>query len=384
MLYGAYSTKVVVAVERPAPEVPSGRAVMFKVVIEPRWQLQAHDGEPVVQQLIGLLVGIHETGSLAGACARAELSYRYAWGVLRRGQQLLGAPLVESARGSGARLTTLGEKLVWADKRISARLSPLLDSLASEIEVEFERAVDHAEAILRIHASHGFAVETLHRVLTERGIAADLKYRSSREVLASLGRGNCDLAGLHVPIGEFEAKFLRLYAKPLRAGAYKLIDLATRRQGLMIAPGNPKKIRGIADLARRGVRYVNRQSDSGTRELFDLLLAKHRIDGRAIDGYDTGEYTHAAVAAYVASGMADAGLGIETPAQRFGLDFIPLVKERYFFLAHADFAASAASVQVTEILRSAAFRKVVDALPGYDATHCGRMLEIAAAFPALR
>src|ERR1700756_1109335 len=138
---------------------------MFKVSINPRWQLQAPEGEAVAERLIDLLVGIHETGSLAGACARSDLSYRYAWGLLQQGKKIFGSPLVTSARGSGARLTALGEKLVWADKRISARLSPLLDSLSSEIEVEFERAVAHAEAILRIHASHGFAVEALHRFM---------------------------------------------------------------------------------------------------------------------------------------------------------------------------------------------------------------------------
>ena len=128
---------------------------MFKVEIRPTWELQSLDGESVVQRLIDLLVGISEDGSLVKACARAQLSYRYAWGILRSGQKILGAPLVESTRGSGAKLTALGEKLVWANKRIAARLSPLLDTLASEIEVEFERAVAHAESILRIHASHG-------------------------------------------------------------------------------------------------------------------------------------------------------------------------------------------------------------------------------------
>jgi molybdate transport repressor ModE-like protein len=356
---------------------------VFKVSIQPHWQLHAHDGDSVAQRLIDLLVGIHESGSLAGACARSELSYRYAWGVLQRGQKVFGSPLVTSSRGTGARLTALGEKLVWADKRISARLSPMLDSLASEIEVEFERAVAHADSILRIHASHGFAVETLHRFLTRQQIAADLKYRSSREVLASLTRGNCDMAGLHVPIGDFESKFLRLYAAQFRAGPYKLVDLATRRQGLMVAHGNPKKIRGIADLARRGVRFVNREPDSGTRFLFDQMLAKQRIDGRTIDGYETGEFTHAAVAAYVASGMADAGFGIETPAQRFGLDFIPLVKERYFFIVRAEHADSPTIAQATSIMRSAEFRRAVHKLPGYDATHCGQMFDLVSAFPAL-
>ncbi len=356
---------------------------MYKVTIKPQWQVQAPSGEPALVRLIDLLVGIHETGSLARACAKAELSYRYAWGILKTGQNVLGAALVTATRGSGARLTPLGEKIVWADKRIAARLSPLLDSLASEIEVEFERAFAPAEAILRIHASHGFAVETLHRFLGRRQIAADLKYRSSQEVLASLARGNCDLAGMHLPIGEFEAPMLRLYAKWLRHGSLRLIDLATRRQGLMVAHGNPKKIRGIADLRRKGVRFVNRQPGSTTRVLLDLLLAREGIAGRVLDGYDNGEFTHAAVSAYVASGMADAGFGIETPAQRFGLDFIPILEERYFFLCPKAVYDTAKIDSVLAILHTSEYRKAVNALPGYDARHCGRVLDLDAAFPKL-
>jgi len=353
---------------------------MFKVEIQPSWQLRSLDGETVVQRLIDLLVGISEDGSLAKACARAQLSYRYAWGILRSGQKILGAPLVESTRGSGAKLTALGEKLVWANKRIAARLSPLLDSLASEIEVEFERAVAHAESILRIHASHGFAVETLHRFLTRQQIAADVKYRNSMEVVSSLMHGSCDLAGLHVPIGEFAPKFLRRYSKVLRSDEYRLVDLATRSQGLMVAKGNPKHITGVADLTKRGIRFVNRQSDSGTRFLLDLLLQKHRIHDRAIEGYDTGEFTHAAVAAYVASGMADAGFGIETPARQFGLDFIPLLKERYFFLFAAEKENSPMITQVLTILRGPPFHKAIDKLAGYDAENCGRVVNASDAF----
>ncbi|HEX6833312.1 MAG TPA: substrate-binding domain-containing protein [Rudaea sp.] len=356
---------------------------MFKVAIKPQWELQAQNGQAVLQRMIELLVGIHETGSLARACTRSDLSYRYAWGVLQAGQKALGAPLATSTRGSGAKLTPLGEKLVWADKRIAARLSPLLDSLASEIEVEFERALAHTEAILRIHASHGFAVETLHRFLAREQVAADLKYRSSQEVLASFARGNCDFAGIHVPIGEFEKPFLTLYARTIKSDECRVVDVSTRRQGLMVAQGNPKKIRRIADLARRGVRFVNRQTDSGTRVLLDLLLAKAKIEGRAITGYDTDEFTHAAVAAYVASGMADAGFGIETPAIRFGLEFIPLVKERYFFLCTRAALESPPIGQALRILRSTEFRNAVNRLAGYDATHAGRVLPVIEAFPAL-
>lgn len=357
---------------------------MFKVTIKPQWQVQAPSGEPALLRLVELLVGIHETGSLARACTRSNISYRYAWGVLRAGEKTLGAALVESIRGSGARLTAIGEKLVWADKRIAARLSPLLDSLSSEIEVEFEHAFVPGERILRIHATHGFAVESLHRFLNQRQIAADLKYRSSMDVLASLRRDNCDLAGLHLPIGEFEAPILKLYSPSLKQGGYVVVDLVTRHQGIMVARGNPKKIRGVRDLARRGVRFVNRQNDSATRALLDLLLAKAQIDGRAINGYDNVEYTHAAVAAYVASNMADAGFGLETPAQRFGLDYIPIVLERYFFLCPHAIYESQAIDRVLAILRSHEFRKIANALPGYNAEHCGRVLDVLDAFPALR
>jgi molybdate transport repressor ModE-like protein len=357
---------------------------MFKVTIKPQWQVQAPSGETALPRLVELLVGIHETGSLAGACARANISYRYAWGILREGEKTLGAALVSAARGSGAHLTALGKKLVWADKRIAARLSPLLDSLSSEIEVEFEHAFMPGERILRIHATHGFAVEALHRFMNRRQIAADLKYRSSMDVLASLVRDSCDLAGLHLPIGEYEAPMLKLYAPSLKQGDFVVIDLVTRHQGIMVAHGNPKKIREVRDLARRGVRFVNRQHDSATRALLDLLLAKTSIDGNAINGYDNVEFTHAAVAAYVASGMADAGFGLETPAQRFGLDYIPILRERYFFLCPRPVYETQAVDRVLAILRSNEFRKVINALPGYDGEHCGRALDVLDAFPSLQ
>ena len=128
------------------------------------------------------------------------------------------------------------------------------------------------------------------------------------------------------------------------------------------------------------MRFVNRQSDSGTRYLFDLLLAKNKINDRRIQGYDTGEFTHAAVAAYVASGMADAGFGVEPPARKFGLDFIPLLKERYFFLFPAEKENSTMISDVLSILRSTTFQKAIDKLPGYSAENCGRVLDVREAF----
>lgn len=356
---------------------------MFKLSIKPQWQLARGDARHLLPRVVELLVGIDETGTLVGACERMNLSYRYAWGILQEGHQAFGVPLVESRRGRGAVLTPLGEKLVWADRRIAARLSPVLDSLASELEVELERALSDAQGILRLQASHGFAVELLRDRFARQQIPLDLKYRSSTEALAALSTGGCDLAGFHVPLGEFQREALQPYS-PWLQPTHRLVLLATRRQGLMVAPGNPKRVRGLADLVRGDVRFVNRQAGSGTRMLLDLLLRKEQLQGQHIEGYDTSEYTHAAVAAFVASGMADAGFGVETPAKRFGLEFLPLASERYFFACNADFLSSTTMTRVLASLRSPELKAAINALAGYDGMQAGTVMTVGEAFPERR
>ena len=355
---------------------------MFKVSIKPQWTITQQDAQLLPKRLIDLLVEIDEHGSIAGACERSGASYRYAWGLLQDGQTMFGAPLVNMARGKSATLTPLGEKLVWADRRIAARLSPVLDSLSSELEVEIESALLKAPAVMRIHASHGFAVETLRGFLMRAQIPVDLKYRGSQESVISLASGGCDFAGFHVPLGELEPRAIAHYSRWIDPEQHRLVNLATRRQGLMVPRGNPKKIYRIADLARADVHFINRQQGSGTRFLFDLLLEREGIDGQAIHGYDDGEYTHAAVAAYIASGMADAGFGIETPARQFNLEFIPIETERYFLLCHGKSLEEAQVARMLEILRSPEYRGAVDALPGYNGQLAGVVADVRETFAA--
>jgi len=353
---------------------------MFKVAIDAHWQLRRQDGTPLVPRLTALLVGIQQTGTLAAACRAAGLTYRYAWGLLRDGERAFGQALVTSQRGRGAKLTTLGERLAWADQRIAARLAPLLDSLASEVESEIERALSVIQPVLRVHATHGFAVETLRQFLANRQIPIDLKYRDADEALTAFIDRQCDLVGLHLPIGELEPEVVAHYAPRVQTD-WSLIHLAKRRQGLIVAPGNPKQIRGVGDLAQRGLRFVNRQPGSGTRLLLDLLLQHAHVDTRAIEGYEILEYTHAAVAAYVGSGMADAGFGLEVPARRFGLDFVPLVTERYFFICRNEFLNEPAMAQFNAVLADAQFRAQVALLPGYDPGEAGRLQAAREAYP---
>ena len=358
---------------------------MYRVSIQPRWTIASPNGAVLAERTVALLVGVAEHGSLLKACQAMHVSYRHAWQLMRQGEKLLGTPLLQMERGKGSSLSPLAEKLVWADRRIAARLTPTLDSLASELQAEVDRALMRSSATLRIHASHGFAIEALHEALGRAGIDHELRYCGSSEAVASLAIGGCELAGFHVPQGEFEAAGVAHYAPWLKPGSQKLIGVATRRLGLMVASGDPKKIYGIRDLARPDLRFINRQSGSGTRFLLDLLLGKEGIEPARVHGYEQCELTHAAVAAYVASGMADVGFGVETPARQFKLDFVPLQTERYFLLCSERSLESPAVQEMLRILRSDEFRATVNRLPGYQADDStGEVVHLLPIFPTLK
>ena len=350
---------------------------MHKISIRPQWTI-SHDGaDPLGPRLIDLLAHVAETGSIAAACQRAGLSYRHAWDTIRHGEAWFGAPLLRMERGRGSRLTPLGDKLVWADRRIAARLAPALDTLASELEVELQRVIAPPQRLLRIHASHGFAIEKLMAMLRDAGVDVERVYTSSVDAAASLHDGASDLACFHVPRGALEAAGWEFYARWLDPLEHVVIDITDRTQGLMVAPGNPLHVAGLGDLTRPGLRFINRQRGSGTRFLLDALLAATGVDPGAIVGYEHGEFTHAAVAAFIGSGMADVGFGLERPARHFKLDFIPLATERYFAICRRDALARPETQQVLDILHSEAFRTEVDALPGYRARDCGAVHVLA-------
>jgi len=157
--------------------------------------------------------------------------------------------------------------------------------------------------------------------------------------------------------------------------------VVTRRQGIMVAAGNPKDITSVADLARPNVRFVNRQPGSGTRLILEELLARAKVKASRIGSFDRAEYTHAAVAAYIASGMADAGVGVETAARQFHLGFVPLVQERYFLAFRHEALSSPPVERLLEAMRSREFKAQIVRLQGLDANACGTVLELREAFP---
>ncbi len=192
--------------------------------------------------------------------------------------------------------------------------------------------------------------------------------------LMALQRGEAHLAGSHLldeETGEYNVSYIR---RVLSAVPVVLVNLVYRQQGLLVAEGNPKGITSLSDLARGGVSFINRQRGSGTRVLLDYELRRGGIDPSSINGYEREEYTHTGVAAAVASGTADTGLGILAAARALDLDFVPLLKERYDLVIPRDQYESPLLQPLLEIIRGDGFKTLVEGLGGYDASEMGRTM----------
>ncbi|PMS19402.1 LysR family transcriptional regulator [Trinickia dabaoshanensis] len=328
--------------------------------------------------IVPLLALIDQTGSIAQAAGERQLSYRHAWGLLRALEERLGGELIAKERGKGSVLSALGRAVVQAQRACAERLDGPLTLFASEVAAELNRQLG-AGGTTRIHASHGYAVAALvARLGAQAPSAVDIKYRESAEAVAALARGECDFAGFHLPRGAFRELCADIYRRWLDPRRHVLVYLTGRKQGLFLTKGNPKEVRGLDDLARPDVRFVNRQPGSGTRLLLDLALNSVGIDPERINGYASTELTHTAIAAFVASGMADAGFGVAPAAHHFGLDFLPIVDEDYYFACDRARLTAGPLAAALAVLRSEDFRAGVATLEGYDPTHCGELIDVAA------
>lgn len=359
---------------------------MKRISIAPQLRLRnaGHDGADVaLDKLLSLLaqVGVH--GNLQAAAQALDLSYRGAWGHVKDVEALIGAPLLTMARGRGAELTPLAQRLLWGQKRLQARLDPLLETMANELQTELDDLLAHDPNQLRLFASHGLAVAALVDFAGRAGLPVDVSYRGSIEAIAALAKHECEIASFHVPIGPLAEPVLQHYLPLVKGKAYRVVDVASRRLGLMVAKGNPLGIMSVADLARTGARFANRERGSGTRIIFDLLMAETGVDPGTIAGTENIEFTHAAVAAYIASGRADAGLAIEAAASQFGLDFLPILTERYCLMFPESAATHPYVAALLDILQSEKYKQAVQAIPGYGEAQTGQVTSLSEAFPTL-
>jgi putative molybdopterin biosynthesis protein len=359
----------------------SALGLHLRYAFEPGTQRGAALGNP----LFDLLTAVLDSGSIRHAAQSLGCSYRYVWGSLRKWEQTLGEPLIVWSQGQRARPTQFAERLLWAERRARTRMQPHIEALRSDLARVLAEARDERHQLLTVRASHDIALPILQRhVAMVADLHMDIGFQGSVEALRALNDRRCLVAGFHVPVLRGAAPVFARVLKPLlKPGLHKLIGCSRRVQGLMVRREHAPVIRTFSDVVRQRLRFVNRQPGSGTRMLVDHLVHEHSIDPSALFGeFGHTEETHVAVALCVASGTADAGVGIEAAALEFGLHFAPLVEENYFLACLKDNLAHAAVQRLCAVLAGAGWEEILAALPGYQpALAPGRVLVMTEALP---
>lgn len=337
-------------------------------------------GADVFNPLFELLQAVEQHGSIRHAAEALGASYRHVWGQLKHWQDRLGEPLVTWTQGQPARLTPFAARLLWAERRARTRLTPHIEALRAELERVLVEALDGSQRMLAMAASHDLALPALRELASaSQGLHVELRFAGSIDCLRALREGRCLVAGFHVPrLADASPVFARALKPLLQPGRHKLIGCMRRRQGLLVARGNPLGVAGIADVPR--LRFVHRQPGSGTRLLMDHLLALAGVAAPSA-ALLADEDTHVAAAAAVASGAGDAALGIEAAAAQFGLDFVPLIEEDYFLVCLKETLEHPAVERLREVLGAPAWTEALARLAGYTPMRCGEVLSLTQALP---
>ena len=247
----------------------------------------------------------------------------------------------------------------WRQRRLTSAPTP--------------RRPDLPDHVLHFAGSHDLALEALWARARQAYLNLDLSvsYVGSLEGLMALWRGDARLTGAHLldeETGEYNLPILRrlFLGQPLC-----VITLAERQQGFVVPPGNPRSLGSWHDLVQSDLRFANRQPGSGTRTLLDYHLRREGIAPSTIAGYPAALPTHLAVAAAVAEGRADVGLGLLAAARAYGLDFVPMARERYDLILHAENREQALLRELLDLVSTAGFKAVAAELGGYDTTLSG-------------
>jgi molybdate transport repressor ModE-like protein len=310
-------------------------------------QITVNDREIAVGQTFAVLDAIAQHRSVRAAAERLGLSYRSVWGRVLSLEEALGRPLVTRTKGHGSSLTQAGEELRSALQAVFDKLNAPLAAEQRDLERRLEGLLNRNPARLSIAASHD---PLLVSTLVGRS-DVELIITGTGQAIDRLLAGAADVAGCH--FGPAAARGEPAFPASLRDPQYSVRPVFVREQGLIVAPGNPLRIRSVADLVRTQARFVNRQKGSGTRAWFDRLLSQANLQASRIAGYDVEEFTHQAVGAVIASGAADAGLGVRAVAESFRLSFLPLGREAYYLATRTD-RSSPVLEQIVIDLRSQA------------------------------
>ena len=340
------------------PGYPVSAALTGEIFIEPllaKWQGQPAKEPPTIDATLTRKLNSH-TGD--------DDFVRVAVGQV--GDKVMATPI---SRGAGV-ITSL----VRADGIVRIPRFSEGEEIGAQVKVHLYRPVREIEKTVLVMGSHDLTLDLVSQFLAE----TDGQRLTSANVgslggLVALRRGECHLAGSHLldpETGKYNISYIKRY---LDGVEIVLVSLVGREQGWIVLPGNPKKLSDWSDAANPDIRIVNRQRGAGTRVLLDYELNQRSIQPEQVNGYDREEYTHLAVAAAVASGTADAGLGIHSAARALKLDFVPLTHERYDLVIPKMHYVSDRLQGVLALLHNDAFRTAVSQMPGYDVSVMGQV-----------
>lgn len=343
------------------PGYPVSAALTGEIFVEPllaRWQGQRPFQPQTISATVTRKVNSHTGDDDFVRVAVGEVNGRF-----------ITTPI---SRGAGV-ITSL----VRADGIVRIpRFSEGVDAGSEETVHLYRDKREIARTILAI-GSHDLTLDLIAQFLAEQG---DVRLASanvgSLGGLVALRRGECHIAGSHLldpQTGVYNQSYVRRY---LPNEDVVLLTLVGRAQGWLVPPGNPKKIQGWDAAARNDLQLVNRQRGAGTRVLLDFELEKLGVLPEQVQGYSREEYTHLAVAAAVASGTADFGLGIQAAARALQLDFVPLAHEQYDLIMTQQTYESDRIRPLLALLQNDRFKTAVAALPGYDVSVMGQVVEI--------
>jgi putative molybdopterin biosynthesis protein len=245
-----------------------------------------------------------------------------------------------------------------------------------EVSIDLLSPLFQVERTILCIGSHDLCLDVIGDHLRKRDPAYPLasSHVGSLGGIMALKQSMCHIAGSHLldpKDGSYNTSYIRRY---LSNRDIRIVTLVHRQQGFILPKGNPKKIKGIDDLFAEDIMFINRQAGSGTRVLLDYELSRNGLNGGDIRGYRQDEYTHMAVAVAVLCGKADVGLGIQSAANALGLDFVPLVEERYDLLVPGEIFESAMIQAVLEVIRSSSFKQEVERKGGYSTRDTGNMV----------